>query len=195
MSAGVGCLVLAAGAGRRFGGRKQLARLAGRPLLEHALANAAVAPVDRVVAVLGSGAAEITAEVALHGAEPLVCEGWEEGMAASLRDGIAALADCEAAVVLLGDQPFVGAEAVERVLASRGPEWDAVRATYRGDPGHPVLIEQRLFTAVAGLRGGAGARSVLAAERTREVPCDDVADPLDVDSVADLRAAEQAFGS
>jgi CTP:molybdopterin cytidylyltransferase MocA len=189
----VGCLVLAAGAGRRFGARpKQLAPLAGRPLLEHALANAAAAPVDRVVAVLGAGAAEITAAVDLHGAEPLIAARWPEGMAAALRDGIVALADCRAAVVLLGDQPLVGPEAIERVLAARGPEHAAVRATYGGQPGHPVLIERRLFAAVAGLRGDFGARSLLGAERTREVACDDVADPLDVDSAADLHAAEQA---
>jgi CTP:molybdopterin cytidylyltransferase MocA len=192
----VGCLVLAAGAGRRFGlGPKQLAPLAGRPLLEHALAHAAAAPVDRVVAVRGAAAAEIAAEVDLHGAEPLVCAGWEEGMAAALRDGIMALAECEAAVVLLGDQPLVGSEAVERVLAARDPEFDAVRATYGGDPGHPVLIERRLFAAVAGLGGDRGARALLTADRTREVACDDVADPLDVDSRADLRAAEQALSS
>jgi CTP:molybdopterin cytidylyltransferase MocA len=194
MSGGVGCLVLAAGAGRRFGaGPKQLAPLAGRPLLEHALAHAAEAPVDRVVAVLGAGAAKIAAGVDLHDAEPLVCVGWEEGMAAPLRDGIAALADCEAAVVLLGDQPLVGPAAVERVLAGRGAGLDAVRATYGGDPGHPVLIERRLFAAVAGIRGDSGARSLLTAERTRAVPCDDVADPIDVDTPADLRLAEQAL--
>jgi molybdenum cofactor cytidylyltransferase len=192
----VGCLVLAAGAGRRFGlGPKQLAPLAGRPLLEHALAHAAAAPVDRVVVVLGAAAAEVAAEVDLHGAEPLVCAGWEEGMAAALRDGIMALAECEAAVVLLGDQPLVGSGAVERLLAFRDAGFDAVRATYGGDPGHPVLIERSLFVAVAGLTGDRGARALLTADRTREVACDDVADPLDVDSRADLRAAEQALSS
>ena len=58
-----------------------------------------------------------------------------------------------------------------------------------------MLIERRLFAAVAGLRGDSGARSLLTAERTRKVPCDDVADPLDVDSPADLRAAGQALSS
>lgn len=189
----IGCLILAAGAGRRFGGGKQLAPLAGRPLLEHTLAQAAAAPVDRVVVVLGDGGAEIAAKVDLHGAEPLVCDGWAEGMASPLRTGIAALDGCAAAVILLGDQPLIAPAAVARVLAGRGAEWDAVRASYGGRPGHPVLIERRLFAAIAGLRGDTGARELLAAARTRELPCDDVADPLDVDSVADLRAAEQAL--
>ena len=56
LSGPIGCLVLAAGAGSRFGGPKQLAPLAGRPLLEHALRAAAAAPVDRVVVVLAARA-------------------------------------------------------------------------------------------------------------------------------------------
>lgn len=195
MSDGIGCVVLAAGAGRRFGGGKQLAPLAGRPLLEHALAQAAAAPVDRVVVVLGDGGSQIAATVNLHGAEPLTCDGWAEGMAAPLRAGIAALEGCAAAVILLGDQPLVTAAAVERVLAGRGVGWDAVRASYGGRPGHPVVAERTMFGAIAGLRGDLGARELLAAARTRTVPCDDIADPLDVDSTADLRAAEQALSS
>jgi CTP:molybdopterin cytidylyltransferase MocA len=113
-------------------------------------------------------------------------------MAAALRDGIAALADCRAVVVLLGDQPLVGPEAIERVLAARGPEHAAVRATYGGQPGHPVLIERRLFAAVAGLRGGCGARSLLGAARTREAACVGAGGRPDGGAGADLRAAEQA---
>lgn len=191
----IGCLVLAAGAGRRFGAAKQLASLGGRPLLEHTLAHAAAAPVARVVVALGADGAEIATEVRLHGAEPLISDGWREGMAAPLRDGIAALGDFAAAVVLLGDQPLIGPAAVARVLAARRAGWDAVRATYGGRPGHPVLIERCLFAAIADLSGDSGARELLAATRTRPVPCDDVANPLDVDSPADLRLAEQALAS
>lgn len=192
----VGCVVLAAGAGRRFGpGPKQLAPLAGRPLLEHALVHAAAAPADRVVVMLGAEAAAITAAINLQGAEPLVCTDWTEGMSAPLRTGIVALNDCAAIVVMLGDQPLVGAAAVARVLAARNVDHDAVRASYAGDPGHPVLLERPLFAAIARLKGDAGARSLLAGSRVRVVPCDDIADPLDVDTPADLRAAEQAFAS
>jgi CTP:molybdopterin cytidylyltransferase MocA len=195
MSERIGCLVLAAGAASRFGGRKQLAPLAGRPLLEHALASAAAASVDRVHVVLGANADAILATIDRHGVVPLVCADWELGMSAPLRAGIAAVADCEAAVVLLGDQPLVTAAAIDRVLAARNPGNDAIRATYSGNPGHPVVLEHRLFDAVAELEGDAGARGLLGGTRVLEVPCDDVADPLDVDHPADLRAAEQALAS
>jgi CTP:molybdopterin cytidylyltransferase MocA len=95
----VGGLVLAAGEGSRFeGGVKQLAPLEGRPLLEHALA--AIAGLEPRVVVLGHEAAAIQAAVDLHGARPVVCEGWREGQAASLRCGVHALGgEVDAAVV------------------------------------------------------------------------------------------------
>lgn len=189
-SGATGCVVLAAGAGRRFGGAKQLAPLAGRPLLEHALMTAAAVPFGRRVVVLGSRAGEIMERIDLHGVDPVVCDQWGEGMAASLREGVAALGEVAAAVILLGDQPLVSPAAVHRVLAARG-DGDAVRATYDGRPGHPVLFGRSLFPAVAGLRGETGARHLLTG--AEQVECADLADPLDVDSPADLRLAEHVL--
>ena len=190
----IGCVVLAAGEGKRFGGRKQLAELAGRPLLEHALATAARARLARVVVVLGAEAERIAAAVDLHAAEPVVCERWREGMAEPLKRGLAALGELDAAVVLLGDQPLVSAAAIARVVAARRPDRVAVRATYGGEPGHPVLLERELFAAIATLRGDAGARGLLAGLPVADVPCDDVGDPLDVDRPEDLRVAELRLG-
>ncbi|MGH2970340.1 MAG: nucleotidyltransferase family protein, partial [Solirubrobacteraceae bacterium] len=106
----VGGLVLAAGEGSRFGGTKQLAPLAGRPLLEHALA--AVAELRPRVVVLGHAAQEILAAVDLQGSEPVICDDWREGQAASLRCGVAALGDVDAVVVVLGDQPRITPAAI-----------------------------------------------------------------------------------
>ena len=184
-------LVLAAGAGTRFGGRKQLAELDGRPLLDHALAAMASAPVEPVTVVLGADADAIRAAVDMHGAEPIVCHEWDEGQSASLRMGIDALerAGAEAVVVTLGDQPRIAARAIAAVVAARAPgEADAVRATYDGRPGHPVLLERSLFDAVHDLRGDTGARAVLGSARVVDVPCDGLGDPADVDTPDDLNA-------
>ncbi len=84
-------IVLAAGAGRRFGGAKQLARLDGRPLLAHVLDRAwAVPALDQIVVVLGAHGAAIRAEVDFEGVEVVECADWAEGQAASLRAGVAA---------------------------------------------------------------------------------------------------------
>ena len=101
-----GC-VLAAGDSTRFGSPKQLAELDGRPLLEHTLAAMGQAGLDRVVVVLGAEADRIMDRVDLKGAEPVVCERWEEGQSASLASGLAAVADAEAVVIALGDQPGI----------------------------------------------------------------------------------------
>jgi molybdenum cofactor cytidylyltransferase len=178
----VGALVLAAGAARRYGAAKQMAELDGRPLLEHALEAVAGAPVDRRVVVLGAGAQGVLASARLHGAEPVVCPDWEEGQAASLRAGLRALEGVEAIVVVLGDQPRLSARAVARVLAAREPGVAAVRATYRGRPSHPVVLERELFPRLAALRGDVGARAVLATVAVRDVACDGLGDPQDVDT-------------
>jgi molybdenum cofactor cytidylyltransferase len=186
-------IVLAAGAGTRFGGAKQLAELGGRPLLEHALRVMAAAPVNPTVVVLGSGAAEILAAVDLHGARPVTCERWEEGLSASLACGLAQVADSEAALVALGDQPRVSAEAVRRVLAARGEDVLAVRATYGGQPGHPVLLEHGLFGRLRDVTGDHGARNVLMSVPAREVPCDDLGGGEDVDTLAQLEALRETL--
>ena len=187
----VGGLVLAAGGSSRFGGPKQLARLDGRPLLEHVLIAMSAAPVDRVAVVLGSHAAEVLEGVPLHGAEAVVCAEWEEGMGASLRAGVAALDDCDAVAVALGDQPRLSARAVARVVSQRGADELAVRATYGGVPGHPVLLERTLLSRVGELHGDAGARELLHGVPIREVACDGLGTPDDVDTPEALAALQR----
>ena len=183
----IGGLVLAAGAATRFGAPKQLAELDGVPMLEHALRAITAAPVGRVVVVLGSGADEIAAGVNLYGAEPLVCSRWDEGQSASLACGLAALERCEAVVVTLGDQPRISPDAIGRVIARRNGA-AAVRATYGGKPGHPVLLEHELFGPLRNVTGDKGARNLLLSVQVHDVPCDDLGGGEDVDTPAELDA-------
>jgi len=177
-------LVLAAGEGRRFGSAKQLAPLDGKPLLAHVVAAMLAAPLDEVVVVLGARADEIRAGVDLGGARVVVAEDWMDGQSASLRHGLAAVPDADAVVVVLGDQPFIAPEAVEAVLAARG-DADAVRATYGGAPGHPIVLERALFGRLGSLTGDEGARSLV--HDARAVACDGLGRPDDVDTPEDLK--------
>ena len=181
----IGGLVLAAGASTRFGAQKQLAELDGAPMLEHSLRALCSAPVGRVVVVLGSAADEIAARVNLHGADPIVCGRWEEGQSASLACGLAELADCEAVVVTLGDQPRMSPDAIRRVIDGRGGA-SAIRATHNGHPGHPVLLEQDLFEQLRDVSGDKGARNLLLSVPVRDIPCDDLGGGEDVDTPAEL---------
>ena len=187
-SARVAGLVLAAGSGRRFGSPKQLAALHGRPLLEHALlAMAGAACLDEVVVVLGSHADEILSRVDLQGARAVICTGWEEGQAASLRTGVAALEQhAEAIVITLGDQPAIDPRAIDRVASTRDEASVALRASYRGRPGHPVLLERALFEEVAQLRGDEGARRLLGGVAVALVECDGLGSDADIDTFEQL---------
>ncbi|MGI8749476.1 MAG: nucleotidyltransferase family protein [Thermoleophilaceae bacterium] len=186
-----GC-VLAAGRASRFGAPKQLAELHGRPLLEHVPEAMSQAGLDRVVVVLGAEADQILDAVVLHGAEPVLCERWAQGQSASLASGLAAVQDAEAVVVTLGDQPGLSPDAVRRVLAARGGHVGAVRATYDGRPGHPVVLERAQIPALRDVTGDVGARNVIT-RGVREVACDDLGGGEDVDTpgqLAGLRRAE-----
>ncbi len=180
-------LVLAAGAGRRFGGPKQLAQLDGRPLLEHALAAMAATPgLVRVAVTLGAHADAILAAVDLCGATPVRVPDWEEGQAASLRAGVAALAPvADAIVVTLGDQPRIAPATIARIVAEASRPAPAARATFAGTPGHPVLLKRELFPAIAALRGDSGARDVLEAAGATRIECGETV-VLDIDTPAQL---------
>ncbi|WCB94615.1 Nicotine blue oxidoreductase [Baekduia alba] len=182
---GVTGVVLAAGAGSRFGGDlpKPLVPFRGRPLVTWPLAALREGGVEDVVVVLGARADAVAAGADLGGAAVAVCPAWEEGLSASLRCGVEAAVerDAEAVVVVLGDQPLLRGAAVAAVVQARAPaEALAVRATYGGVPGHPSVIESALFTAVAELRGDTGARELL--RGAAYVRCDGLGSPADADT-------------
>jgi molybdenum cofactor cytidylyltransferase len=180
-------LILAAGAGTRFGGTKQLAALRGRPLLSYAVETMLAVPaLDPVVVVLGHAAEDILAAVDFGDAEVLVCEEWERGQAFSLRRGVAALADADAVVVTLGDQPLITPQVVAGALDQLGGRYDAVRATYDGAPGHPVVLGRRVMDAIGDLQGDQGARELLSRFRVRRWEAGALCSAADVDTQEEL---------
>ena len=182
----VGALILAAGAGTRFGEEpKLLAEVDGRPLVAHVVAAALTAErVGRVVVVVGSRASAVR-EVVAPPAEVVECADWSRGQAASLRCGLAALGDAERVLVLVGDQPGVSAAAIDR-LAAKPP---GSRAGYDGRPGHPAVLGPELIAAAAALEGDRGLRDVT---DWRLVECGDVASGHDVDTPEDLDSLSRA---
>ena len=181
-------LVLAAGQASRFGAPKVLERLHGTTLLEHALDALGRGGCAPVLVVLGAHADLVRHTVPLPAT---VCNPlWSTGMGSSLRAGLAALpSDVDAVVVALADQPLVGAEAVARLVRAGRAGARAAVATYAGRPRNPVLLARPVFAEVAaGATGDRGARDWLRAhpDLVVPVPCDDVGDPTDIDTPADL---------
>jgi molybdenum cofactor cytidylyltransferase len=188
----VSAIVLAAGSGSRFGGGKLLAKLGGRPILEAVLDNLREAPVDEIFAVVGADAQRLREICERYGVRTVANEEWERGQSTSVLAGLRASGG-RAAVVLLGDQPFVGAGAVERLVAAFAEGAKVAVATYGGKRRNPVLFSREVWPLLeAELAGDEGARSVLRRhpELVVEVPCEGVGDPVDVDTREDLRRLE-----
>jgi nicotine blue oxidoreductase len=174
-SGSVAGVLLAAGAGSRYGMPKVLAEQG--EWLTTAVAALADGGCDDVVVVLGAAVVDVPPR-----ARAVVARDWEVGMSASLRAGLAAVADAELAVLHLVDTPDVGADVVARVLAAAQASGLA-RATYGGGPGHPVAVARRHWAELtAMLSGDEGARAFLRArDDVVTVECGDLATGADVD--------------
>ncbi len=197
---GVAAILLAAGAGSRFGGGKLLAPYRGRTLIEGALVNLADAPVDETVVVVGADAKRLREVCEPYGVRVVENPGWAEGMSTSVRAGLKALGpEAQAAVVLLADQPLVGTGAVERLVEAFERGAKVAVATYGGRPRNPVLFSREVWPLLeAELSGDEGARPFLRRhpKLLTQVPCDGVGDPADVDTAEDLRRlAEMRTGA
>lgn len=180
-------IVLAAGAGARFGGGKLMAPWQGGVLIEGALAAAFAAPVRQVWLVTGADDRVGPAARAFHPERLRIIHAADhaEGMGASLRAGICALpADADGAYVFLGDMPRVPTSVLPALADALAKGAAAAAPSFNGQRGHPVLFAGSLFAPMRALAGDEGARKVLAglgpAFVTVEAPDDGVL--FDVDT-------------
>ncbi|GAA2721388.1 MULTISPECIES: NTP transferase domain-containing protein [Streptomyces] len=195
-------LLLAAGGGRRLGGRpKALLPYGDGLLVDHAVRVLHAGGCSPVLVVLGAGADEVRARLAPAPGTTRCVDNpdWARGMGTSLRAGLAALAatDAGAALVTLVDQPYVGPAAVARVLAAHRAGASLAAAAYDGGRGHPVLLGREHWPGVAAAaEADRGARAYLHrhAAAVRLVECGDVAAPDDVDTPADLALLDRPGG-
>ena len=187
-------IVLAGGASTRFGSPKQLVRIAGRPLLHTVVARAAEVTGNALIVVLGAGAGELAPLLRHSPGSVVVNRQWREGLASSIRAGVARLpATCAGAMLVLADQAAVTSDDLRRLAGTwrRRPQCIAA-ALYAGTSGAPAIFPRSAFTELAALRGDSGARSVLrrSADRVIRVPMP--AAELDLDTPEDLLALEPA---
>ena len=187
-------VVLAAGAGSRFGGGKLLAPLEGRPILQHVLDRLAESGLGEVVVVLGDDAHAVEAAIDWRTERRVRNPDPSRGLSSSLRVGIDALEDAvEMALIVLGDQPRMPVTVVRAVLdAGVNEEQPITVPSYPHDGGrNPVLLARSAFRLVAEASGDRGLGPIIEAhpELVREVS---VADALegnpDIDTRADLVA-------
>ena len=183
-------MVLAAGASTRFGSAKQLVRVAGRPLLHLAVTRAAEVTGQALIVVLGAGAAELAPLLKHSPGSVIVNQDWREGLASSIRAGVARLpVSCSGVMLLLADQVAVSADDLRRLArAWRKQPLCIAAAQYAGTSGAPAIFPRSTFRELAELRGDVGARALLrrSSDRVIRVPMPSAA--IDVDTPEDLLA-------
>lgn len=187
---GVHALVLAAGSGSRFGGPKLLAPWRGGVLLDGALEAALAAPVDSVVVVTGANADAVTRAVGDR-ARTVHAADHAQGMAASLKAGLAALPpDATGVVVFLGDMPLAPPDVVRRLVEAIRAGAPAAAPFVAGRRGNPAAFSSSLFGQAAAIDGDRGAREVLdrLGEGLVRVETDDPGVLIDVDRPGDMPA-------
>jgi MoxR-like ATPase/CTP:molybdopterin cytidylyltransferase MocA len=182
-------LVLGAGGSKRLGRPKQLLPYGDGTLLGHVVRVARDCSFDQTIVAIGGAADEVRENVDLAGAEVVVNEDFGAGCSSTIAAALAAVDPrCEVLVLMLGDQPGVGAETVAKLLAGRG---DAPLAVCRYDEGkgHPIAFSREVFPALAELHGDKGVWRLLdqRAGEVAEVPIEGPI-PRDVDTPEDYRA-------
>jgi molybdenum cofactor cytidylyltransferase len=186
-------IVLAAGAGSRFGGGKLLAEWRGRPLVLAAVEAALAAPVDAVIVVLGCEAPRVAAALtALTDARlrMVVADDWAEGLSASLRAGVTSLPpDSTGFLLFLGDMPLIPSDLPHKVLIALDGGAAAAQPFHGETPAHPVGFSAARYADLQQLSGDSGAGALLrATPGVVRLSCAEAGAVFDVDRPADAQA-------
>ncbi len=183
----VAAVVLAAGMSKRMGPtNKLLVDIGGETMVKRVVNAVLASQVDSVVVVTGHEHERV--ESALEGLDVSLVHnpGFEEGLASTLRRGVASLpVSVEAAMIVLGDMPKITHTHIDRLLAAYADSQshDIYVPTYTGRRGNPVLFSRRYFAELASITGDVGGRDLLQTyvARLREVEMDDDAVLMDID--------------
>jgi molybdenum cofactor cytidylyltransferase len=187
-------IILAAGASHRLGQPKQLVVYNDETLIHRSIRVATEAGASPVLVVLGANALRIREAIHfLPNIHIVENESWSEGMASSIRTGIAALhqyaPDALAALILACDQPSVTADHLRQLIAASNNGSDTVASTYADRRGIPAIFPSAIFSQLNQLTGDRGARDILQAHDLLTIPLQN--GDLDIDTPFDLARLQQ----
>jgi molybdenum cofactor cytidylyltransferase len=180
-------ILLAAGAGTRFGGRKLLHPMPdGVPVGLASLRNL-ISAVSSVVVVVRPGDDDLRALLASEGALVIECPDAERGMGHSLAAGVAQSSAADGWVIALGDMPRIRPATIKKIMGALEQGAGIVVPVFAGERGHPVAFDRRFRAKLLDLTGDAGARTIVQAHSSevRRLDVDDPAVVQDVDTVED----------
>lgn len=186
----ISAVVLAAGTSSRMGRCKQLVEYGGAPMVRIAAEAAFVPGIKEVLVVTGHMSLQV--EKALFGLPVRIVHNprYQEGQGVSLALGVSkARPDASGFALFLSDQPLITQSLTAHVVkAFSDLEPLALRPSYKGKPGHPVVISAKLRPRLQALEGDKGARSILSSlgDSLIYLPVDNPAAVTDVDTEEDL---------
>jgi len=188
-------VILAAGESRRMGTQKLLLPFGDATVVEAVVRTALASGVDRAVAVLGADREAVRAKLEPSGVDFAVNEQFADGMLSSIQTGFRAIPpEAEAAVIMLGDQPFLPPPVVDAVVRGyRESLKGIVIPVFRTRRGHPVLVDLKYRDEVLALDPADGLRRLMRthAEDIAEVEVDDANILRDLDTPEDYAATKK----
>lgn len=189
----IGAVVLAAGLSRRMGTGKMLLKLGDDTVIGHVLHHIKDSSLDDVVVVYGPHMQEVKKEADRYGMKSAENPHADEGLSTSVRLGLSRMLHCSHVMFILGDQPFIMPEDIDRLCTQARVSQDAIIVpTDSEGHGNPIIFPRRLFGEISEASGDVGARMILRKhwEDAVFVPvtCSDIR--FDIDSPADYKAAQ-----
>ena len=184
----IAAILLAAGAGKRFGGDKLLHPLEdGVAIAAHAARNL-LAVTPEVIAVVRWGDFPLYDMLEQEGCQVTMFQGASRGMGASLAHGIAQARSADGWVVALADMPRIAPETIKKMIAALEEGASIAAPVYKGERGHPVAFASSLRDELLALDGDQGARAVVEEHRdaVKLIECDDPGVLLDIDRKSDI---------
>jgi len=161
-----GIVILAAGASTRLGKPKQLIQYHGKTLLDHSVNEAINAKADAVVVILGKNADLLQNKIDNQKVNVVINKDWEEGMAASVRLGLATLLKIkpyiDAVIFMVCDQPHISSLVLNELITTQQKTTkQIVTCNYGGSIGPPALFHKKYFRELAKVKGDIGARNII----------------------------------
>lgn len=190
-------ILLAAGAGTRFGGDKLLFPLADGTLVGVQAARNLLGGVDQGIAVVRPSDRRLADLLEAEGLRVVFCPHSQDGMGTSLAFGVTAVQDADGWLIALADMPFIRNGTICGVAGLLRAGAPIAAPQYQGRRGHPVGFARGFFHDLARLKGDQGARALLAvhAGQIQVLECEDPGIFADIDTPTDLSNAECAFSS
>lgn len=191
----IGIIILAAGSSSRLGQSKQLIKLNGKSLLQHAAKVALNSEADIVITVVGSNAQLHKSEIESLKIEIIENKGWQLGMGNSLKVGLNHLLtskpNIQAAIIMVCDQPYLTTSHLNMLINTYKKEKpEIVASTYNSIKGVPALFAASLFPKLLKLGDTEGARKIIEKHVGSMVLVPFEKGEIDIDTPEDLERLE-----